>query len=330
MSEAGVIELERVTKYYGQHPGLIDLTASVKRGALVGLLGPNGSGKSTTLRILSCCIPPTSGRARVCGFDVFTQSIEVRRHLGYLPENCPLYPEMTVLEYLRWTAAMKGLNGSDIDQSVFEVVGPCGLESVRKRVIRTLSKGFRQRVGLASVLVHRPEVLILDEPTVGLDPLQVREFRSLLASFKGKHTVLISSHILSEVELLCDSVIILNAGQVIASGSPESLRADVASRYTVECRRASTLPIVLPRLVDRITGATLEDYTENGSFARFRLRCRGEDPRLEVSRMLAEAGIEVKELAREVVTLEDVFVDCIKSQRVRNGETTNVTTGLVL
>lgn len=324
MSEPGVIELERVTKYYGQQPGLIDLTASVPRGALVGLLGPNGSGKSTTLRILSCCIPPTSGKARVCGFDVFTQSIEVRRRLGYLPENCPLYPEMTVLEYLRWTAAMKGLGGSDVDQAVFEVVGPCGVESVRKRVIRTLSKGFRQRVGLASVLVHRPEVLILDEPTVGLDPLQVREFRSLLASFKGKHTVLISSHILSEIDLLCDSVIILNAGQVIASGPPNELRADVVSRYTVECRRASTLPLVLPKLVDRLNGATLEDYSEEGNFARFRLRHSGDDPRLEISRMLTEAGIEVKELARETATLEDVFVECIKARRSPTGEAISI------
>ena len=315
MSEGRVIELERVTKYYGRHPGLIDLTASVPRGALVGLLGPNGSGKSTTLRILSCCIPPSSGKARVCGFDVFTESIEVRRRLGYLPENCPLYPEMTVMEYLRWTAAMKGLAGSDLDRAVFEVIGPCGVEPVRKQVIGTLSKGFRQRVGLASVLVHRPEVLILDEPTVGLDPLQSREFRSLLGSFKGKHTVLISSHILSEIELLCDSVIILHSGQVIASGAPEALRKDGPNRYSVECRDHSSLPLVLPKLVDRIPGATLEDYSQNGMFARFHLRCPGEDPRLEISHLLAEAGIEVKELAREVLTLEDVFVECIKARR---------------
>jgi ABC-2 type transport system ATP-binding protein len=315
MSESGTIELEGVTKFYGRHPGLVDLTAHVPRGTFVGLLGPNGSGKSTALRILSCCIPPTSGKARVCGFDVFTQSLEARRRLGYLPENCPLYPEMAVLEYLRWTAAMKGLSGSDIDQSIFAVMESCGVDPVRKRVIKTLSKGFRQRVGLASVLIHRPEVLILDEPTVGLDPLQVREFRSLLASFKGKHTVLISSHILSEIELLCDSVIILHSGQVIASGPPEALRGDTANRYAVECRSHPSLALVLPKLVDRIPGAKLEDYSENGTFARFRLQCRGEDPRLEISKMLTEAGIEVRELAREALTLEDVFVECIKARR---------------
>lgn len=307
--------MEQVAKYYGRHAGLIDLTASVPRGALVGLVGPNGSGKSTTLRILAGCIPPTRGTARVCGYDVYTQSIEVRRRLGYLPENCPLYSEMTVVEYLRWTAAMKGLDGSDLDQAVFEVIGPCGVERVRKQTIRTLSKGFRQRTGLASVLVHRPEVLILDEPTVGLDPLQVREFRSLLGSLKGRHTVLISSHILSEIELLCDSVIILHSGRVVASGTPDSLRQETANRYTVECRRHPSLPMILPKLVDRVPGLALEEFAEDGDFARFRLRCRGDDPRLEVSRMLRAAGIEVRELSREAVTLEDVFVEAIKNRR---------------
>lgn len=313
MSETPAIELNQVTRFYGRHRGVAGLTARIPRGAFVGLLGPNGSGKSTTLRILACCIPPTSGEARVCGMDVFTRSLEARRHIGYLPENCPLYPEMRVLEYLRWTAAMKGLTGSDIDRAAFEVIEPCGLEGVRRQPIRTLSRGYRQRVGLASVLLHRPEILILDEPTVGLDPLQVREFRRLIGGFKGRHTVLISSHILSEIEMLCDSVIILHEGWVVASGAPAALRRHVPHQYTVECLAHPALPLVLPRLIDRLPEVTLEGYEESGGFARFRLRSPERDPRLDLSRLLHEAGIPIRELSGDRVTLEEVFVDCIRN-----------------
>ena len=313
MGDVPAIELKQVTRFYGEHRGVENVTAAIPRGAFVGLLGPNGSGKSTTLRILSCCIPPTSGEARVCGFDVFNQSLEVRRRIGYLPEHCPLYPEMRVLEYLRWTAAMKGMTGSDVERAAFEVIAPCGLEAVRRQSIRTLSRGYRQRVGLASVLLHRPEVVILDEPTAGLDPLQVREFRRLMGTFKGRHTVLISSHILSEIEMLCDSVLILHEGGLVANGSPEALRGSVPRVYTVECRAHATLSVLLPRWVDRLPEVALEDYAEHGGFARFRLRSPGLDPRLELARMLSEANIEIRELTADPLTLEEVFVNCIRS-----------------
>ena len=307
------IQLSQVTKFYGKRPGIIDLSATVAQGTLVGLLGPNGSGKTTTIRILTCHTPPTGGRANVCGFDVFSQSLAVRRRLGYLPENCPLYPEMRVFEYLRWTAAMKGLTGSDVDRAIFETVDPCGLEKVRRQAIGTLSKGYRQRVGLAAALLRRPEVVILDEPTIGLDPLQVREFRNVIGSLKGKHTVLISSHILSEVEMLCDSVIILAEGRVVASGSPHDLREHVASFYNVECRADSTLLVLLPQMVQRLAGVTLEKYEESDGYARFRLRGEGPDPRIDIFRFLSEARIEIRELTRERVTLEDVFVHYTKT-----------------
>ena len=313
MNDSPVIQAEQVTKFYGKRPGIIDLSFSIARGSLVGLLGPNGAGKTTTIRILACHMPPTSGHARVAGFDVFSESLEIRRRLGYLPENCPLYPDMRVIEYLRWTAAMKGLSGSDVDRAVFDTLTPCGIEKVRAQLIGTLSKGYRQRVGLAAALVHRPEVLILDEPTIGLDPLQVREFRSLIGSLKEKHTVVISSHILSEIEMLCDSVIILNEGRVVASGSPQDLRGHVSSCYTVECRTNPTLVVLLPQLVNRLSGVALDKYEEFGEFARFRLIGEGADPRLEICRLFNQAGIEIQELHKERVTLEDVFIRYTKT-----------------
>jgi len=307
------IQVEQMTKFYGKRAGIMDFSTTVEQGSLVGLLGPNGAGKTTTIRILSCHMPPTSGKARVCGFDVFSQSLEVRKRLGYLPENCPLYGEMRVIEYMRWTAGMKGLTGSDADRSVFAAMDSCSINNVSTQPIRTLSKGYRQRVGLAAALVHRPEILILDEPTIGLDPLQVREFRSLIASLKGKHTVLISSHILSEIEMMCDSVIILNQGRLVASGSPRDLRGDVISTYMVECKAHSALITLLPQLVNRLPGVTLDKYEEQGEFSFIRLSGTGDDPRVEIGRFLAQSGIEVRELHRERVTLEDVFIRHIKT-----------------
>ena len=318
--EAPAIQLNQATKFYGKRPGVIDLSASIPRGALVGLLGPNGAGKTTTIRILSCHMPPTSGQARVCGFDVFAQSLEVRKRLGYLPENCPLYPEMRVIEYLRWTAAMKGLAGSDIDRAVFDTLGTCSIDKVRGQTIGTLSKGYRQRVGIAAAIVHRPPILILDEPTIGLDPLQLREFRTLIASFKGKHTVLISSHILSEIEMLCDTVIILNEGRVVASGAPQDLRGQVVSSYLVECRAHPSLFALLPTLIGRMPGVTLDKYEEGGEFARIRLCGENADPRLEIFHQFSRAGIEIRELHRERVTLEDVFLRYTKASSPSNAE----------
>lgn len=302
------IRADQVTKFYGRQRGIIDFSAAIPRGALVGLIGPNGAGKTTAIRILTCHMPPTSGTVRVCGFDAFSQSLEIRRRLGYLPENCPLYPEMRVIEYLRWTAQMKGLRGSDAERAIFQTLDPCGIDAVRAQPIGTLSKGYRQRLGLAAALVHRPEVLILDEPTIGLDPLQAREFRSLIGSLRGKHTVLISSHILSEIEVLCDSLIILNEGRVVACGSPQDLRGAVAPCYSVECRIDPALKVLIPQLIHGLLGITLEKYEEDGEFAHFRLASEGPDPRLELFRVFARAGIEIRELVRERVTLEDVFV----------------------
>lgn len=209
-----MIHVERLTKYYGDYAAVQDVSFDVKEGQVVGFLGPNGAGKSTTMRILAGYLTATSGRAQIAGLDVFWNPVEVRRRIGYMPESCPLYPEMRVEEYLRFRAGLKGVYGSRRRSRIDFVVKRCWLDDVRRQLIGTLSKGYRQRVGLADALVANPPLLILDEPTAGLDPAQIRETRSLIRELGREHTVLLSTHILSEVTRTCDHVIIINKGQV--------------------------------------------------------------------------------------------------------------------
>jgi ABC-2 type transport system ATP-binding protein len=220
-----VIHVSRLTKFYGDYAAVRDVSFDVPRGQVVGFLGPNGAGKTTTLRILAGYLTATSGRAVIDGFDVFWRPVEVRRRIGYMPENCPLYPEMRVVEYLTFRAGVKGLHGRAARRRVEEVIRRCWLDDVRRQLIGTLSRGYRQRVGLADVLVHNPPVLILDEPTAGLDPGQIRETRQLIRELGREHTVLLSTHILSEVEVTCDQAIIINRGRVAAAGPLDELRA---------------------------------------------------------------------------------------------------------
>lgn len=209
-----MIDVEHLTKYYGDYAAVRDVSFSVNEGQVVGFLGPNGAGKSTTMRILAGYLTATSGKVNIAGFDVFWNPVEVRRRIGYMPESCPLYPEMRVEEYLRFRAGLKGVYGSARRSRIDYVVRRCWLEDVRRQLIGTLSKGYRQRVGLADALVANPQLLILDEPTAGLDPAQIRETRTLIRELGKEHTVLLSTHILSEVTRTCDHVIIINKGQV--------------------------------------------------------------------------------------------------------------------
>ena len=209
-----MIHVERLTKYYGDYPAVRDVSFSVKEGQVVGFLGPNGAGKSTTMRILAGYLAATSGSATIDGIDVFWNSVEARRRIGYMPESCPLYPEMRVGEYLKFRAGLKGVYGSKRRQRLDYVLRRCWLTDVRRQLIGTLSKGYRQRVGLADALVAEPKVLILDEPTSGLDPAQIRETRALIRELGHEHTVLLSTHILPEVERTCGRVIIIDKGQV--------------------------------------------------------------------------------------------------------------------
>jgi ABC-2 type transport system ATP-binding protein len=213
-----VIHVSKLTKFYGDYAAVRNVSFDVPQGQVVGFLGPNGAGKSTTMRILAGYLTASSGRATIAGLDVFWNPVEVRRRIGYMPENCPLYPEMRVVEYLRFRAGIKGLHGGEAKRRIEYVLGRCWLSDVRRQLVGTLSKGYRQRVGLADVLLNNPPVLILDEPTAGLDPGQIRETRKLIRELGQQHTILLSTHILSEVEVTCDSAIIINRGQVVAAG----------------------------------------------------------------------------------------------------------------
>jgi len=235
-----MIHVSHLTKYYGDYVAVRDVSFEVAQGQVVGFLGPNGAGKSTTMRILAGYLTATSGRATIAGLDVFWDPVSVRRKIGYLPESCPLYPEMRVTEYLTYRAGIKGLHGRPARTAIARVVERCWLKDVKRQLVGTLSKGFRQRVGLADAILHDPAVLILDEPTAGLDPTQIRETRQLIRDLGQQHTVLLSTHILSEVEMTCDRAIIINRGQVAAEGKLADLR-----------RGEKTLEEFFVRLVER-------------------------------------------------------------------------------
>jgi ABC-2 type transport system ATP-binding protein len=235
-----MIHVSNLTKYYGDYAAIRDVSFDVPQGQVVGFLGPNGAGKSTTMRILTGYLTATSGRATIAGIDVFWDPVAVRSKIGYMAESCPLYPEMRVVEYLTYRGGIKGLHGRPCRSAVDRVIERCWLSEVRRQLIGTLSKGFRQRVGLADALLHDPPVLILDEPTAGLDPSQIRQTRQLIRDLGKQHTVLLSTHILSEVEMACDQAIILNRGQVAAAGTLEDLRP-----------RDQTLEEMFVRLIER-------------------------------------------------------------------------------
>jgi ABC-2 type transport system ATP-binding protein len=235
-----LIHVRNLTKLYGDYAAVRNVSFDVERGKVVGFLGPNGAGKTTTMRILAGYLTATSGRATIAGHDVFWSPLAVRRHIGYMPENCPLYGDMRVSEYLMFRGGLRGLHGRACKRRVEEVLVRCWLTDVRRQLIGTLSKGYRQRVGLADTLLHNPPVLILDEPTAGLDPGQIRETRQLIRQLGRDHTVLLSTHILSEVEVTCEQAIIINRGQVAAAGRLEDLRP-----------RNQTLEEMFLRLVER-------------------------------------------------------------------------------
>src|SRR5579864_4299221 len=224
MNDGLMIAVENLTKRYAGHTAVSSISFSVNRGEIVGLLGPNGAGKSTTMRVLSCYLPATSGTVRVAGLDVFHDSTEVRRRIGYMPENNPLHQEMRVREYLKFRARLKGLGIRRSRDRVEVVMEQCGLTDVGRRIIGQLSKGYKQRVGLADALVHEPDLIILDEPTIGLDPNQIRSVRQLIKSLAEKHTVLISTHILPEAEMMCSRMLIMYGGKILAADTPDNLQ----------------------------------------------------------------------------------------------------------
>ena len=218
-----MLEVRNLTKRYGDIVAVRDVSFTAEQGQILGFLGPNGAGKTTTMRILTGFLPATSGTAKVAGFDVFTESAEVRRRIGYLPENPPLYAEMTTEAYLRFVARIKGMARDAVEYGIDRVVKLCGLDTVRTRLLKHLSKGFRQRAGLAQALIHDPPVLVLDEPTIGLDPRQIIEIRSLVRELAGQRTVILSTHILPEVSQICEKVVIINDGQIVLEDDMKSI-----------------------------------------------------------------------------------------------------------
>src|SRR3990172_1012065 len=310
-----MIEVEGLTKYYGPVTAIKDVTFTVDRGEIVGFLGPNGAGKTTTMRVLSCYMPATSGKARVAGYDVFTDSIQVRRRIGYLAENVPVYGEMTVAGYLDFVAEVKGVGRSERRRRVADVMARCLIDDVRDRLIGKLSKGYRQRVGLAQALVSDPEVLILDEPTIGLDPKQIIEIRQLIKSLAGQHTVILSSHILPEVSMVCSRVIIINEGRIVAVDSPENLTSQLARSARIQLqvegpaeaiagdlrRVPGVLAVEQKALVDGVGTFVVESERER-------------DLRRELARVVVGRQWGLLELRPVALTLEDIFIQLVTEE----------------
>jgi ABC-2 type transport system ATP-binding protein len=305
-----MIEVKNLSKQYGRHMAVRDISFSVNKGEIIGFLGPNGAGKTTTLRMLTGYLPPSSGSASIGGFDIFRQSIEARKRIGYMPENVPLYDDMRVREYLSFRAKLKGLSGADSRRRVSHVIESCGLEGVRRKMIKTLSKGYRQRVGLADALVHEPDLLILDEPTNGLDPIQIRQIRELIKHLALNHTVLISTHILSEVEMIADRVIIIDSGKIKASDTPQNLISNMRAAGRIQLELQMPAHTVTPILTDlahvkKVTSEELKD-----SWTRYVVWVdSGTDTRQAIAYLAAQNNWPMRSLFRHEATLEDVFVE---------------------
>jgi ABC-2 type transport system ATP-binding protein len=309
MNSASMIEVRNLTKRYAGRTALADISFSVAPGEIVGLLGPNGAGKSTTMRILSGFMPATSGTARVAGFDVFHDSNAVRRRIGYMPENNPLHNEMRVREYLKFRARLKGLSRTQSRDRIDTVLEQCSLTDVSRRIIGQLSKGYRQRVGLADALVHEPDLIILDEPTIGLDPHQIRLVRQLIKSLAGAHTVLISSHILPEVEMTCSRVMIMLEGKILASDTPDNLQHRMAGQSQIIAEIAA--PVAeLEALWAQLPEVEQYDVSAaEGEFQRCALTPRaGLDLRPVIYSLVQQNGWPLRELTRSRHSLEDIYV----------------------
>jgi ABC-2 type transport system ATP-binding protein len=305
-----MIEISSLSKSYGRHKAVNQISFEVARGEIVGFLGPNGAGKTTTLRMLTGFLPPTSGAARIAGKDIFRESLEVRKRVGYMPENVPLYTEMRVKEYLRFRGALRGLSGGQLRKRMGEVMETCGLSDVRRKMIKTLSKGYRQRVGLADALIHEPDLLILDEPTNGLDPNQIRAIRKLIQNLGEKHTILLSTHILSEVEMTCNKVVIIDGGKIKAADTPANLITSMrrAGRVTVEMQSSLAEAEAAISNIEEVTKVASEPLQEGWN--RFTVFVApNTDTRLKLGNLAAEKHWPLRSLSRRVGTLEEVFVE---------------------
>ena len=312
-----MIEVENLTKIYGSTPAIQDVTFKVEPGEIVGFLGPNGAGKTTTMRILAGYLPATSGTARIAGYDVHEDSMAVRQRIGYLPEIPPLYPDMTVEGFLNFVAQIKGISAGDRADKINSALKRCNLQEKRKVLIRKLSKGFRQRVGIAQAIVHDPPALILDEPTVGLDPRQIIEMRNLIKSLAGSHTIILSTHILPEVSMTCSRVTIINRGKIVVTNTPENLEVSLmgSSGYELEIEGDSDIVLQTLRSLSGVRLVESMPVVAQGA-APLRENCSlyrvvsepGKELGREIASALVSSGLGLYEMRRTRASLEEVFL----------------------
>lgn len=311
-----MISVEGLSKRYARNVAVDNISFQVDKGQIVGFLGPNGAGKTTTMRILTCFLPPTSGHANVAGFDVLDQPLEVKRRIGYLPETPPLYPEMEVQEYLKFVGRLKGIRSSDLGRRTADAMERCAIGDVRNKLIAKLSKGYRQRVGLAQAIIHNPDVLILDEPTSGLDPKQIHETRDLIRSLGGDHTVVLSTHILPEVEQVCERVIIISRGKVVATDTVERLtnRLRGSEAILVEVDGAAGDRVIespnILQALERVPGVSRVVARETrGARLQFEVESlSGRTIRADLARTVVSNGWNLTELRPVAMSLEEVFL----------------------
>ena len=308
-----MIEVRELSKYYGEVTAIENVTFRAESGQIMGFLGPNGAGKTTTMRIVTCYLPPSSGTAAVDGFDIAEESMEVRRRIGYLPELPPLYTDMTVEAYLGFVARIKGVPSATLSSRIDETMEKTGIAHVRDSLIGHLSKGYRQRVGLAQALVHDPSVLILDEPTVGLDPKQIIEIREMIKSLRGEHTIVLSTHILPEVSMTCDEVVIIDKGRIVGQGSPESLTEQLKEGELLRARVAGPREEVLgllhglPGVLEAKEESTGEEPPpDEGVYVV--TAAPGQDLRDPLAKAVVDRGYGLRELRSLDMTLEDIFL----------------------
>ena len=300
-----MIEVENLTRYYGSRRAINNLSFQIEKGEVVGFLGPNGAGKSTTMNIISCILPASNGTVKINRFDTFEQSLEIRKMIGYLPETPPLYPDMTVAKYLDFAAGIRGVSSKNIPAAVERVIEKCSLKDVGHRIIGRLSKGYQQRVGLAQAMVHDPEILILDEPTIGLDPIQIIEIRKLIQQLAEEHTIILSSHILPEITQICKRVIIINEGEIAAVDSLGGLTASLrkSERISLTVRKPENMIIEKLNSLDQVISASSTE--ENQFLIECSLRSNLQD---DIAKLALENDWGIIELKPISMTLEDIFL----------------------
>lgn len=314
-----MIEAEGLTKFYGPRGAIRDVSFEIDKGEVVGFLGPNGAGKSTTIRILTCYMPPSSGTARVDGLDIMEESLRIRQKIGYLPETVPLYNELTVSRFLRFAAGAKGVEAKRMSSEVSRVTSACGLEKVAGRMIGHLSKGFRQRVGLAQALLNDPSVLILDEPTIGLDPSQIIEIRRIIEELSQDRTILLSSHILPEVAQLCRRVIIINKGEIVATDSPENLTSQLQKTSTIVLE-VSGPSAEFAQAVENMDAIQKVSVVSLSGTSKFTIETDPSmDMRSDIAALAMQKGCGLLELRTMQLSLEDIFMQLVTEESTPQG-----------